>query len=148
MFLLIKYKVSPHLLELEITERTLVTDSDIPLMICHKLVEQGFVISLDDFGTGYSSLSHIADYPISELKIDRAFISQICESEKTRNIVISIITLANALGIDVVAEGIETWEQYNLAGQLGCLQAQGYYIAKPMHVEILTEQLSATPVNA
>lgn len=146
--LLKKYQVPAHQIKLEITERTITADSVIPLLVCRKFNEAGIQISLDDFGTGYSSLSHIADYPISELKIDRAFISQICESEKTRNIVISIITLANALGIDVVAEGIETWEQYNLAGQLGCLQAQGYYIAKPMHVEILTEQLSATPVNA
>ena len=141
MFLLIKYKVSPHLLELEITERTLVTDSDIPLMICHKLVEQGFVISLDDFGTGYSSLAHIANFPISTLKIDRAFINKICDKGRTLDIVTAIISLAKALNVKVIAEGIETEEQRMILKQLGCHEAQGYLFDRPLSKDVFSERL-------
>ncbi|TEW47275.1 putative bifunctional diguanylate cyclase/phosphodiesterase [Psychromonas algicola] len=141
MFLLIKYKVSPHLLELEITERTLVTDSEIPLMLCQKLVEQGFVISLDDFGTGYSSLAHIANFPISTLKVDRAFINQICANERTLDIVTAIISLAKALNVKVIAEGLETEEQRIILKELGCHEAQGYLFDKPLSKDVFSERL-------
>jgi len=142
MVLLNKYKVSPHLIEFEITERTLVTDSTIPLITCEKLVEEGVSVSLDDFGTGYSSLSHIADFPISKLKIDRAFIGQICQSERTLNIVTAIISLAKALNIEVVAEGVETEKQRVLLNKLGCNEAQGYLFDKPLSKDIFSERLS------
>ncbi|MGS2720981.1 putative bifunctional diguanylate cyclase/phosphodiesterase [Paraglaciecola aestuariivivens] len=139
--LLNKYQVPHHLIKLEITERTIAADSVIPLLVCKRLSEAGIEISLDDFGTGYSSLSHIADYPISELKLDRSFINQICENQKTRNIVSSIINLSKALNINVVAEGIETIAQLNLVTELGCSLAQGYYIDKPLTLEQFSLQL-------
>jgi len=141
MLLLYKYNISPSLLEFEITERTLVTDSDIPLMICKKLVEQGFVISLDDFGTGYSSLAHIANFPISTLKIDREFINKICINERTLDIVTAIISLARALNVKVIAEGVETEEQKNILNALGCHEAQGYFFDKPLSKDVFSERL-------
>jgi len=143
MFLLIKYKVSPHLLELEITERTLVTDSEIPLMICQKLVEQGFTVSLDDFGTGYSSLAHVANFPISTLKIDRAFINQLCINERTLDIVTAIISLAKALNVNVIAEGLETEEQRLILKDLGCQEAQGYLFDKPLSTDVFSQRLAS-----
>jgi len=141
MSLLIKYNVSPHLLEFEITERTLVADSGIPLMICKRLVEQGFVISLDDFGTGYSSLAHIANFPISTLKIDREFINKICVNGRTLGIVTAIISLAKALNMKVIAEGVETKEQGMILKKLGCHEAQGYLFDKPLSKDIFSERL-------
>ena len=141
MFLLAKYKVSPHMIELEITERTLVTDSDIPLKICHKLIEQGFVISLDDFGTGYSSLAHIANFPISTLKIDRAFVSKICIHERTLGIVTAIISLAKALDIKVIAEGVESEEQKRILKESGCHEAQGFLFDKPLSKDVFSKRL-------
>jgi len=141
MALVIKYKISPAFLELEITERTLVTDSDIPLITCKKLVEQGFTVSLDDFGTGYSSLAHVANFPISTLKIDRAFINQICINERTLDIVTAIISLAKALNINVIAEGVETEEQRLILKELGCQEAQGYLFDKPLPKAIFSQRL-------
>jgi diguanylate cyclase (GGDEF)-like protein len=147
MVLLNRYNILPHLIEFEITERTLVTDSTIPLMTCQKLVDKGFAVSLDDFGTGYSSLAHIADFPISKLKIDRAFIDQLCECDRTFNIVTAIISLANALSIKVIAEGVETEEQKNLLKKLGCHEGQGYLFDKPLPQEHFTTLLkTALPV--
>lgn len=139
--LLNKYNVSPDLIEFEITERTLVTDSSIPLNTCQKLVKKGIAVSLDDFGTGYSSLAHIADFPISKLKIDRAFIGQICECERTLSIVTAIVSLAKALNIKVIAEGIETEEQRVLLKKLGCDEAQGYFFDRPLSTVDFTHRL-------
>ena len=136
-----KYEIPSHLIKFEITERTIVADSQVPLSICQKFSEAGIQISLDDFGTGYSSFSNLADYPIAELKIDRSFIKQICESGRTRNIVRSIVKLARSLNINVVAEGIETEAQYNLIKRLGCIQAQGYFIDRPLTVDHFTDHL-------
>ncbi|MCL6416813.1 EAL domain-containing protein [Aestuariirhabdus sp. Z084] len=127
-----KHDISPSLIELEITERTIVADSDIPMRICKALTEQGVKLSLDDFGTGYSSLSHLADFPISAVKIDRAFIRRICHHDRTRNIVAAVIGLAAALDIRVIAEGVETATQHSLVGSMGCDEAQGYYFGRPM----------------
>lgn len=135
------YSVPHHLIQLEITERTIVADSQIPLLICQRFHEAGIKISLDDFGTGYSSLSHIARFPISELKIDRSFVAELCDNHKTKSIVTAIIELAKALNIDIVAEGIEDNRQYELTQKLGCTHAQGYYIDKPLSAADYTEKL-------
>ncbi|MGH1374641.1 MAG: putative bifunctional diguanylate cyclase/phosphodiesterase [Cellvibrionaceae bacterium] len=149
--LLDKYQVSHHLLEFEITERTVVVDSKIPLKICQEFERQGIVISLDDFGTGYSSLSHLADFPINKLKIDRSFILRVCENERTYNIVAAIVALAKALQICVIAEGVETTEQHNCLRGLGCEEAQGYLFdaalpANDFHQRLLeAERVSSAP---
>lgn len=139
--LLEQYQITPHLLEFEITERTVVVDSKIPLKICQVFQNQGIAISLDDFGTGYSSLSHLASFPISKLKIDRSFIQSVCESERTQNIVAAIVALAHALHIRVIAEGIETSEQLEQLRGLGCEEAQGYLFDKPLSADEFSSRL-------
>ncbi len=92
---------------------------------------------MDDFGTGYSSLSYLHSFPIDVLKIDRSFVGRMTEGEQPLQIVRTIIELARVLGMDVVAEGIETREQYHLLRDLGCRFGQGFLFARPLPVETL-----------
>jgi EAL domain-containing protein (putative c-di-GMP-specific phosphodiesterase class I) len=96
---------------------------------------------MDDFGTGYSSLNHLHTFPFDVLKIDRSFVARIAEGDQPLQIVRTIIELARVLGMDVVAEGIETIEQYRLLRQLSCRFAQGFLFARPMSAEDVTQLL-------
>ena len=96
---------------------------------------------MDDFGTGYSSLSYLHSIPIDVLKIDRSFVGRMTEGEQALQIVRTVIELARVLGMDVVAEGIETVEQYRLLRKLGCRYGQGYLFAKPMPAEEISRLL-------
>jgi EAL domain-containing protein (putative c-di-GMP-specific phosphodiesterase class I) len=98
-------------------------------------------ISIDDFGTGYSSLAYLRTLPIDELKIDRSFISPLDEDASAAAIVASVVTLGHALGLAVVAEGVETEGQLNALRRLGCDLAQGFYLARPQAVQELTPML-------
>lgn len=124
--------LDPSCLKLEITE-SLITESN------GEVVEQlaqlrklGVLISIDDFGTGYSSLSRLHDYPIDTLKIDRSFIARMGPNGENAETIRMIITLAHSLGMDVVAEGIETVQQLHLIQLLNCEYGQGYFFAKPL----------------
>jgi len=97
-------------------------------------------LCIDDFGTGYSSLSYLHELPIDSLKIDRSFVGAMVEDERKIKIVQSILVLGKALGIDVVAEGVETPEQAELLRRLGCERAQGYFFARPVPLEQLSLQ--------
>ncbi|MFQ3584442.1 MAG: EAL domain-containing protein, partial [Cyanobacteriota bacterium] len=97
-----------------------------------QLRKLGVLISIDDFGTGYSSLSRLHDYPIDTLKIDRSFISRIGPNGENAETIRMIITLAHSLGMDVIAEGIETLQQLHLIKLLNCEYGQGYFFAKPL----------------
>ncbi len=143
MALLEQYRIDPSLIEFEITERTVVVDSKIPLKTCQFFQRQGIAVSLDDFGTGYSSLSHLAEFPISKLKIDRTFIGAVGESDRTRNIVSAIVALAHALQIQVVAEGVETEQQMQWLKSIGCQEAQGYLFDKPLASEEFSQRLQS-----
>ena len=101
----------------------------------------GVSLLMDDFGTGYSSLNHLHSFPFDVLKIDRSFVARMTEGDQPLQIVRTIIELARVLGMDVVAEGIETREQYELLRQLGCRYGQGYLFAKPMPAEEVTRLL-------
>jgi EAL domain-containing protein (putative c-di-GMP-specific phosphodiesterase class I) len=90
----------------------------------------GVKVSIDDFGSGYSSLSYLTDLHVNELKIDRSFISSMNTSAKHHAIVKSIIGIADNLGIKVVAEGVETLEQYNMVKEMGCYATQGFFISR------------------
>lgn len=127
--------VKPHTLKLEITESMIMDNADLALKILSDLCDLGVRISSDDFGTGYSSLSYIHKFPFHRLKIDRSFISKMDRDEKSEEIVRTIILLANNLGMDTVAEGIETEAQLKRLCDLGCNFGQGYLFAKPMPVE-------------
>jgi EAL domain-containing protein (putative c-di-GMP-specific phosphodiesterase class I) len=123
---------NPAMLELELTEQTLMLDPVHGEQALRELAAIGFRLSLDDYGTGYSSLSRLKQMPVDELKIDRSFVQHMDTSPVDATIVRSTIELAHNLGLRVVAEGIETAEVLNALAAAGCDYAQGYYLAKPM----------------
>jgi EAL domain-containing protein (putative c-di-GMP-specific phosphodiesterase class I) len=125
--------IDPHRLVLELTEQAVVEDLDNATKVLGALRERGVGISLDDFGTGYSSLLYLRDLPLTELKIDRAFMSRVPESEEDLAIVRSVARLGRFLGLAVVAEGVETPEQMQVARNARCTAAQGalWGLARP-----------------
>ncbi|MEI7612798.1 MAG: EAL domain-containing protein [Betaproteobacteria bacterium] len=123
------------LLRLEITESLLVRGPEIVIPIMNELVAMGFSLSLDDFGTGYSSLSYLKKFPITTLKIDRAFVIGVPGDENDCAIAQAIVTMGKQLRQEIVAEGVETIEQMNFLRQLGCDQLQGYLFSPPVSAE-------------
>ena len=119
-------------LAVEITESAVLADIDAACRTLAALREIGVRVSVDDFGTGYSSLSYIQRLPIDELKIDRSFVAPLGASSTTGAIVGSIVDLAHAVGLGVVAEGVETAPQLEAVGRLGCDLAQGFYLGRPV----------------
>jgi diguanylate cyclase (GGDEF)-like protein/PAS domain S-box-containing protein len=123
----------PDQLKLEITETALMEDADETIRLVHRLKELGLHLVIDDFGTGYSSLSYLQRLPIDTLKVDRSFVSRIqSEPDGNRNIVEAIISLAHRLKMIVVAEGVETEEQFAILLEMNCQYGQGYLFSKPL----------------
>jgi diguanylate cyclase len=127
-----KSGVDPRRIKLEITESMMLEQPQLTESRLQLLKSLGVRIALDDFGTGYSSLSSLMDYSIDTLKIDRSFVIRMGQEHKVLNIVKAILTLADALEFDVIAEGVEYDSQANLLISLGCTAAQGYLFARPM----------------
>ena len=121
-------------IRIEITESIGLVDFEMAKNIFEQLKLAGFESSVDDFGMGFSSLSYLQQLPVSEIKIDRSFISKI-ENEGTLAIVRTIVQLANNLNMQSIAEGIETVEQLTILRTIGCKRGQGYYFYKPMPFE-------------
>ena len=128
-------------LELEITERMFLNITDNVKNTLDKLTRDGIRISIDDFGTGYSSLSYLKQLPIDTLKIDRSFIMGIPKDKDDVQIAATIVAMAHGLGMDVVAEGIETKEQIQYLDSLSCGRGQGYYLSKPQSAKEITTLL-------
>ena len=124
--------VPPAALQLEITEEFLMADRDRVRSILTRLRQNGVQISVDDFGTGYRSLSYLRDLPVDELKLDRSFIPPMAESARAVVLVASTIALAHSLGLRIVAVGVETDVAYTELTRLGCDQAQGYFMSRPL----------------
>jgi diguanylate cyclase (GGDEF)-like protein len=122
----------PELIELELTESSVMEEPDSAIRTLNDLREFGVMASIDDFGTGYSSLSYLKRLPISKLKIDRAFINEVAHNERDAAIVDAIIRLAQALGLKTVAEGIETREQFEFLKEKGCDLGQGFLFSRPV----------------
>jgi EAL domain-containing protein (putative c-di-GMP-specific phosphodiesterase class I) len=133
----------PQHLCLEITEGELLKDAARSMEILIRLRLKGIQLSIDDFGTGYSSLKLLLQMPFSEIKIDRSFVTNITTSRDSRTIVKCILDLAANMGMDCVAEGIETAETAELLEQMGIRNLQGFFIAKPMPIELITAWLLA-----
>jgi diguanylate cyclase (GGDEF)-like protein len=129
-------------LDIEITEGALLDDHAAEVQKLMRLRATGVRVAIDDFGTGYSSLSRLSELPIDTLKIDRSFISRLPADRAGETLVSTIITLAHAFGMTVVAEGVETPEQLDLLGKLGCDELQGFLLSKPLHPDRLVELLS------
>ncbi len=122
----------PHLLELELTESIVMSQAEETVAILGRLHTLGVRLSIDDFGTGYSSLSYLKRFPVQTLKIDRSFIHDVASEANDAAIVRGIIGLAHSLGLNVIAEGVETRAQLDFLHELGCEQAQGYYFCRPL----------------
>ena len=127
--------LSGNCLRLEITERVLVDSEQNTNQILTQIKKRGIKLSIDDFGTGYSSLSYLRRLPIDNLKVDRSFVNNINSDAESLEIVKTIVTLAHTLGMDAIAEGIETIEQLHQLKSLDCEYAQGYLLAKPLSVK-------------
>jgi diguanylate cyclase (GGDEF)-like protein len=134
--------VQGDLLEIEITEATLMQDTDRAVEVLSRLSDLGVTIAIDDFGTGYSSLSYLKKLPIHTLKIDRSFITHVAFDQQDIAIVRSIIDLGHNLGYKVVAEGVESSNAWNLLVSLGCDTAQGFHISKPLPDDSFNHMLS------
>ncbi|WP_232455148.1 putative bifunctional diguanylate cyclase/phosphodiesterase [Oceanisphaera avium] len=130
-------------LVLEITEDTSLWDTADSTEILQQLRGLGIEIALDDFGTGYSSFSHLRQLPINKLKIDKSFVSDMATDVRATNLVQTIISLAQSLDMQIVAEGIEDKAQQTKLQQLGCEFGQGYFLARPMSELHMTEELLA-----
>jgi EAL domain-containing protein (putative c-di-GMP-specific phosphodiesterase class I) len=132
-----EFNLDPHLLEIELTESSLVDTHDQSFAVLERINEMGIRVTMDDFGTGYSSLSYLRNIPLSCLKIDRSFISDINKDENADKLIASILSMAHGLGLDVVAEGVEEKHQADHLTALGCEYLQGYYFSRPIpHSEV------------
>ena len=130
--ILMKAQVDKKLINLELTETVLLEDLTVAQPMLDDLASYGVGIHIDDFGTGYSSLNYLAQLPVQTLKIDQTFIAQLSNPEANTKVVEAIIALGKAMDLEVIAEGVETDQQYAIVRRLGCDLAQGYFIAKPM----------------
>jgi diguanylate cyclase (GGDEF)-like protein len=128
-------------IDLEITESLLMTDVDATIFKLRELRDMGLNIALDDFGTGYSSLAYLSRLPVDTLKIDRAFVHGMTKQDRDRSIVSAILSLARALRLKVIAEGVETEADATILRDLGCHQAQGFFFSRPVPLEKLEELL-------
>ncbi len=134
--------IPPSRLQLEITEELLMADRNRARSILARLRDSGVQISVDDYGTGYSSLSYLLDLPIDELKLDRSFIFPMADDDRAAALVASTITLAHSLGLRMVAEGVETGVVFSELRRMGCDQAQGYFMSRPVSAEDLGHWLT------
>ena len=130
-------QLPPQMLEVELTEGSLMQDTDATRRMLNDMRQLGVRLSVDDFGTGYSSLAYLKLFDIDTLKIDKSFVDKITLDKKDEAISASIVNLAHNLEMTVVAEGVETLPQLLLLRQIGCDVVQGYYYAKPMPVDEL-----------
>jgi EAL domain-containing protein (putative c-di-GMP-specific phosphodiesterase class I) len=134
--------VNPNRLKLELTESLFAENLDDIIQKMHRLKEKGICFSLDDFGTGYSSLSYLKLMPLDQLKIDRSFVRDILEDANDATIAFSIIGLAQSLGLEVIAEGVETESQREFLYKSGCNLFQGYLFSQPLASEPFDSYLS------
>jgi diguanylate cyclase (GGDEF)-like protein len=139
------HDLAPEQLELEITENTIMADPTCSLEILTRLSRLGVALSIDDFGTGYSSLAYLKKLPVNAVKIDKSFVINMSTDSNDALIVRSIIDLAHNLGLKVIAEGVETREVWDRLVTLGCDQAQGYYMSRPLPSAEMTQWLLESP---
>jgi EAL domain-containing protein (putative c-di-GMP-specific phosphodiesterase class I) len=135
--------VEPADVCLEITETALMADAELTLEILDRLHDQGLRLAIDDFGTGYSSLTYLKRFPVDVIKVDRSFVAGLGTDPDDTAIVRTIVSMADALRLEVTAEGVETETQRTELIALGCDRAQGYLFARPEPAAAATERLLA-----
>jgi len=133
--ILLETGLDPKQLKLEVTESTVMEHSERSMAVLKELDQIGILLSTDDFGTGYSSLSYLQRFPFDRMKIDRSFVDKLGSDKKSDAIVKTILMLGNNLGLEVVAEGVETAAQLELLQTLGCRLGQGYLFSRPITAE-------------
>jgi diguanylate cyclase (GGDEF)-like protein len=136
-----RYRLHPSVLELELTETSVLADPPRAKEILQRLRDTGVSLAVDDFGTGYASLAYLSELPVDEIKIDRSFVMAMDREEQHARIVRSTIDLGRNLCLSVVAEGVESAEVWNRLAELGCDSAQGYFLARPLPPNELTAWL-------
>jgi len=132
---LLKTGLSPRALGLELVESSLADRRDVTTRVLSRLLDLGVRIAIDDFGTGYSSLSYLKDFPVSSLKIDRSFVVNLPGDRRDTAIATAIVTMGHGLGLNVIAEGVETAEQLAALEALGCDAVQGYFLSRPLELD-------------
>jgi diguanylate cyclase (GGDEF)-like protein len=140
-------ELESHVLEIEITESLLMEDTQRAVATMHRLKALGVQIALDDFGTGYSSLSRLKEFPIDCLKIDHSFVRDISTDANDQAIAVAVLAMADSLNMRVVAEGVETAEQFDFLKLKNCSEMQGYLVSRPLTAEKLEEFLAQVPVK-
>jgi EAL domain-containing protein (putative c-di-GMP-specific phosphodiesterase class I) len=140
-----RHGVDPALLKLELTEGILIDNIDDTIVTLKRLRSVGIRFSLDDFGTGYSSLQYLKRLPLDQLKIDQSFVRDLVSDPSDQAIVKTIIAMANSLGLDVIAEGVEHAAQKDLLEHLGCHQFQGYLFGRAVDADTLAAMLTPQP---
>jgi diguanylate cyclase (GGDEF)-like protein len=145
--LLQRHKIEPKLLELEVTESTIMLDPVRATNTLERLSEIGLRLSIDDFGTGYSSLANLKRLPVDMIKIDKSFVLEMATEHSDAAIVRSTIELAHNLGLQVIAEGVEDRQIWEELARLGCDYAQGYYLSRPLPADKLAPKLGMAPVH-
>jgi diguanylate cyclase (GGDEF)-like protein len=132
----------------EVTESVMITDAELAISTLHSIRDMGSAIAMDDFGTGYSSLSYLRRFPFDKIKIDQSFVSELGVRDDSVAIVRAATGLAKALGMEAVAEGVETEEQFARVASEGCAEAQGYLISRPMPASDVFGFLGVEPAGA
>ena len=145
---LLDTNVPPDCIELEITESMAMKDPDLLIKTLAQIKLLGIRVSIDDFGTGFSSLSYLQKLEVDKLKIDRAFVNEIRDTTGDGSIAKMVVQLGQSLGMEIIAEGVETEMQANTLMSFGCNMAQGYFYARPMPQEELRDWLGVVEVNA
>lgn len=138
--------VQPHLLQLEITETALLREADRGRAAAERLDAMGISLAIDDFGVGFAPLTYLTTFPLHAIKLDRTFVADLADSGHSQTIVGSIIGLAHGLGLEVVAEGVETLEVIDILRGLDCDQAQGFVIARPGPADELASYITGQPL--
>ncbi|HAG68351.1 MAG TPA: hypothetical protein DCL38_00085 [Lachnospiraceae bacterium] len=137
-----EYDLDPANLRIEVTETSMMSDTDDRMKILEEFRQNGFIVEMDDFGSGYSSLNMLKDMPVDVLKIDMKFLSESKENSRANTIVKNIIKLSRDLGIHPLTEGVETREQFDILLDMGCMLFQGFYFAKPLIQEEFEKRLT------
>jgi diguanylate cyclase (GGDEF)-like protein len=140
---LLRAHVPPEQLWLEVTESVMITQPEQALDALNALCNLGVRIAIDDFGTGYSSLSLLQKFPIQRLKIDKSFVSGVAQDESARSLVRTIIAMGDSLGLDMVAEGIESVQQLQILAEMKCAKAQGFLISHPVPPESMGSTIAS-----
>ena len=136
--------LEPGYLELELTESVLMHDAESTSSVLHTLAELGVKLAVDDFGTGYSSLSYLRQFPIHTLKIDQSFVNDMTRNSGDATLVGAVISMGKSLNHHVIAEGVETAEQYAFLLDQKCDEGQGYYFSRPVAAEAFATLLRAS----